>query len=93
MTEPLDDYVSSLSRDVAVVDIEVEPLTLSDTKEGVQAMVGEEVEQALVDFVYRESGGIPFFIEEIIAPDIIPPCIIIATIAISIAPPPCISVI
>ena len=65
MTEFLDDFLTSVSRETAVVDIPVESLTVSDAKKGVQAIIGEEPEESLVNFVYRESGGVPFYIEEI----------------------------
>jgi diguanylate cyclase (GGDEF)-like protein len=65
MTDFLEDFFTSVSRETSVVDIPVEPLTVSDAKKGMQAIIGEEPNDSLVNFVYRESGGVPFYVEEI----------------------------
>lgn len=65
MTDSLDDFLTSISREATFVDVPVGPLTVSDAKKGVQTIIGEEPEESLVNFVYRESGGVPFYVEEI----------------------------
>ncbi len=61
----LEDFLSYISREVDVVDIELQPFKDFEIKESVKSIIGEEPQKNLVDYVGRESGGIPFYIEEI----------------------------
>lgn len=65
ITDILEDFLSYISREVDVVDIELEPLKSFEIKESVKSIIGEEPKKNLVEYVVRESGGIPFYIEEI----------------------------
>jgi len=64
-TEFLKNFFLSISREVDVKELCLNTLARVDIKRGVQAIIGEEPKHALIDYVVRESGGIPFFIEEI----------------------------
>lgn len=63
-TDRLKDFLLSVNREVDVKEVSLSPLTRTDIKVGLQAIIGEEPEPALLDYVIRESGGIPFYIEE-----------------------------
>jgi predicted ATPase len=65
MTELLEDFMSSISREIGVTEIEVKSFTDAEIKESVKSIIGDEPDETLVRYVVRESGGIPFYIEEI----------------------------
>ncbi len=65
VTEALEEVLSYISREVSVTDIVLKPFTHTEIKESVRAIIGEEPDQPLVEYVVRESGGIPFYVEEI----------------------------
>ncbi len=64
-TEFLKNLFLSINREVDVKEICLNALTRVDIERGLQAIIGEEPEHALIDYVVRESGGIPYFVEEI----------------------------
>jgi len=64
-TEFLIGFTSYLSREVDVVDISLKPFEHHETKESVKSIIGEEPEKNLVNYVARESGGNPYYIEQI----------------------------
>ncbi len=65
VTDALEEFLSYISREVSVTDIIVKPFKQLDIKESVKSIIGEEPDKHLVEYVVRESGGIPFYIEEI----------------------------
>lgn len=65
ITDDLEEFLSYISREVTVTDIVLKPFTRTEIKDSVKAIIGEEPDPLLVDYVIRESGGIPFYIEEI----------------------------
>lgn len=65
ITELLEDFISSVSREIGVTEIDVRSFTDTETKESVRSIIGDEPGEKLVGYVIRESGGIPFYIEEI----------------------------
>jgi tetratricopeptide (TPR) repeat protein len=65
MTDDLEEFLSYISREVTVTDIVLKPFTHAEIKDSVKAIIGEEPDPLLVDYVIHESGGIPFYIEEI----------------------------
>ncbi len=64
-TDTLEDFISYVSREVEITDTVLAPFEYQDIKKSVKMIIGEEPEKRLTDFVVRESGGNPFFIEEI----------------------------
>lgn len=64
-TEFLKNLFLSISQEVDVKEICLNALAPVDIERGLQAVIGEEPEHALIGFVVRESGGIPYFVEEI----------------------------
>ncbi len=65
VTDALEEFLSYISREVSVTDIMVKPFSQPEIKESVKTIIGEEPDPHLVEYVVRESGGIPFYIEEI----------------------------
>jgi len=65
MTVILEEFLSYISREIDVMEIQLNPFTYSEIKGSVSAIIGEEPEKRLTDYVAQESGGIPFYIEEI----------------------------
>lgn len=66
ITDDLEEFLSYISREVAVTDIILRPFAHTEIKDSVKAIIGEDPDPLLVDYVVRESGGIPFYIEEIV---------------------------
>ncbi len=64
-TEFLVGFTSYLSREVEIVDVTLKPFKRHEIRESVRSIIGEEPEGHLVDYVVRESGGNPFYIEQI----------------------------
>jgi len=66
MSEMLEDFLAFVSRDFETRDIPLNPFGAADTKEAVRAIIGEEPAADLVDYILKESGGVPLYIEEIV---------------------------
>lgn len=64
-TKLLEDFISSISRENEVVETELRPFGNNEIKASIKAIIGEETESGLLEYVVRESGGNPFYIEEI----------------------------
>ncbi len=65
-TEVLKDFTSYISREIEVKEIGLDPLKRNEMGEVVKAVVGEDPNSELVEYIGQESGGNPFYIEEII---------------------------
>ncbi len=66
VSEMLEDFLAFVSRDFETRQIPLAPFGTADTKEALRAIIGEEPPSGLADYVLRESGGVPLYIEEII---------------------------
>ncbi len=64
-TKILKDFLTIISRETAVTTTELSPLEYQDIKATVKSVIGDEPRKNLVDYVAQESGGNPFYIEEI----------------------------
>lgn len=65
-TEFPKDFLLSTNREVDVQELVLSALARGDVEKGLQAIINEKPKPALSDYVVHESGGIPFFIEEIV---------------------------
>ncbi len=65
MPDILEDFLSYISREIDVVDIELMPFEYSAIKESLRSILGEEPIGELTEYVVGECDGIPFYIEEI----------------------------
>ena len=66
ISDMLEDFLAFVSRDFETRDIPLRPFSATDTKEAVRAIIGEEPAADLVDYILKESGGVPLYIEEIV---------------------------
>lgn len=64
--QALDDFISYISRETEVKEVEVEPFGYTEIREMIKLIIGEDPENGLVQYVEQSSGGNPFYIEEII---------------------------
>ncbi len=65
VTGVLEDFLLFVSREVDVEDVELRPFGYADVRESIKSIIGEDPGEDLVQYVLRESGGIPFYVEEI----------------------------
>lgn len=65
LTETLDEFLGNISREFEMREIVLEPFKPPEIKEAIKAIIGEDPSPKLVKFISNESGGIPFYIEEI----------------------------
>ncbi len=61
-----EEIIGILGRERLYDTLELPPLSSSETKQMVSGILGGEISDDFFNFVYSESGGNPFFIEEII---------------------------
>ncbi len=61
----LADFMTYISREIEVKEIRLGPFGYHDVKICVDATIGEKSDEKLARYVFKESGGNPFFIEEI----------------------------
>lgn len=66
MSGMLAEFLAFVSRDFETRDVLLQPFSAAGTKEAVRAILGEEPAADLVDFVFKESGGVPLYIEEVV---------------------------
>ena len=64
-TEAIKNFISSLSQEIEVTELELNPFKYNTIKEIIKSILGEEPEKELIEYIVRESGGNPSFIEEI----------------------------
>ena len=64
-TELLEKFIADISRENELRKIALEAFGYNEIKESVKTMIGEEPEKELVEYMVSESGGNPFYIEEI----------------------------
>jgi tetratricopeptide (TPR) repeat protein/Cdc6-like AAA superfamily ATPase len=62
----LEDFLAFVSQDYETRKIPLTPFGAPETKEALRAIVGEGPTAELVEYVLKESGGVPFYIEEIV---------------------------
>ena len=65
LTELLEDFISYISRENKVREVELKPFKFNEIEECIKSIIGEEPERGLIEYMVRESGGNPFYIEEI----------------------------
>jgi DNA-binding CsgD family transcriptional regulator/tetratricopeptide (TPR) repeat protein len=63
---PLADEIAELDRRMGVVRIRLEPLDRAQTAALVRELGGEAVEPTVVEGLFRRSGGLPFYVEELL---------------------------
>ncbi len=61
----VENFLSYISRENDMTTIKVDPFSQPDIRAAIKAIIGDEAEDSLVEYITRESGGIPFYIEEI----------------------------
>ncbi len=61
----LENFISHISREVTITITELTPFENHEIKESIKLIIGDEPANDLVDYIMGESGGNPFFIEEI----------------------------
>lgn len=64
--EPVPDAVSALWKDGYLARFELPPLSLDDTRELLQAVIGGDVEAATVQQLWRTTAGNPMFLRELV---------------------------
>jgi class 3 adenylate cyclase/tetratricopeptide (TPR) repeat protein len=62
---PLTTAIGPLFRDVGAVDLRPRPMTVDEVRAMLTARAGSDAPQELVDLVYSETQGNPFFTEEL----------------------------
>lgn len=62
---PLTTAIGPLFRDVGAVDLRPRPMTVDEVRSVLTARAGSEAPEELVDLVYSETQGNPFFTEEL----------------------------
>jgi class 3 adenylate cyclase/tetratricopeptide (TPR) repeat protein len=62
---PLTTAIGPLFRDVGAVDLRPRPMTVDEVRSVLTARAGSEAPQELVDLVFSETQGNPFFTEEL----------------------------
>ncbi len=65
-TELLDGFTSYISREIEVTGLEIVQFEHNEITEIVGAVIGEEPGKELVEYIEKESGGNPFYIEAIL---------------------------
>jgi tetratricopeptide (TPR) repeat protein len=65
-SEFLEDFTSYISREIEVKEIELGPFEHNGISEMIRVVLGEDSGRELVGYIGQESGGNPFYIEEII---------------------------
>lgn len=65
-TELLENFLSYISREIEALEIELGPFKNNEVKECIKAVIGENPDKELTGYIMHESGGNPFYIEEII---------------------------
>lgn len=65
VSDPIDTFMKSLESADNVYDITLTALEESDIQECIRAILGEEPSEKLTAYVTEESGGIPYYVEEI----------------------------
>lgn len=65
-SDTLEDFLAFVSRDFETRHVPLVPFGLNETREAVHAIIGDEPSTGLVEYVQKESGGVPLYIEEII---------------------------
>ena len=63
---PVQKTLRILGRENLYQEIFIQPLTKINVKELVQIILQEEIPENVLDYIYKETGGNPFFIEEIL---------------------------
>ncbi|UCC12659.1 MAG: diguanylate cyclase [candidate division WOR-3 bacterium] len=58
-------FLTHISRELPMQEIELEPLQLSDIVASIKAILNDKPDALLIDYIERESGGNPFYIEEL----------------------------
>ena len=66
MNPVLSEFTSYISRETTVKSIDLKPFEQSDTKEMLRSIIGDDPEDKLSEYILHNSGGNPFYIEEII---------------------------
>lgn len=61
----LDDFLLYMSREAQAGEINVEPFGRAETRDAVKAIIGDDPDDKVTEYIIQESGGIPFYIEEI----------------------------
>lgn len=62
----IQDFNTYISREIAVSEIELKIFEPTDVRELLRAIIGETPNKELFDYVTEESGGNPFYAEEIV---------------------------
>jgi diguanylate cyclase (GGDEF)-like protein len=65
ITDEVDDFLQSISRENDVVDIKIDPLNRHYVTECLRNILGDQPDVTLINYVVRESGGNPLYIEEL----------------------------
>lgn len=66
LTDCVEDFLTYISREVPLADIALSTFAHVHIKDCIKAIIGEEPSPDLTQYITDESGGIPFYIEEII---------------------------
>ncbi len=64
--EYLEDFLAGARRDTGLVEIVLSPFSYIHVNDLIRAALGEDLPDGLIDYAARESGGVPFYIEEIV---------------------------
>lgn len=65
LPQSVKNFLTHISRELPVQEVEIEPLQLSDIIASIKAILNDNPDALLTDYVVRESGGNPFYIEEL----------------------------
>jgi diguanylate cyclase (GGDEF)-like protein len=66
VSEPVEDFLAFVSREFETRHIQLAPFGRNETREAIRAVISEEPSTDFIDYVLKESGGVPLYIEEII---------------------------
>lgn len=66
ITGYVEDFLTYISREVQITDIGLNAFAHAHIKDSIKAIIGEEPSLDFTQYITRESGGIPFYIEEIV---------------------------
>ena len=62
---PLEPLVTDLARSRQPTEIELDPLTLAEVAQQASRLLGADLDAPAVRRVFKRSGGVPFFVEEL----------------------------